>query len=765
MPRRSSLRRLRSRFSRASRRLTLTDRSLTFTLWGVSGFFFLLLALPVVLGQIFIAGDLGGQSFPFRKFYADRLHNHESFLWSPFLYNGFYLHGEGQAGMMHPFHMALYFLLPVTTAFGVEIFSIYAFLFAGCFLLFKCWKMSRPAALFGAFLFTFGGTNLVLLEHINAVAVVAHLPWILLAIHRAFESERPRKKALWVSAIALLTGSQVLLGHPQSVYFSALLEGGYIIYLMAVQARWARFCEVAASLLAGLLIGAVQLLPTLTATLDSARSKPPIEFLAEMSLQPQELLQWINPLLWRGYRYDQFRNFYNLFLYCGGIVTILLFIWILTRKDLDVPRRKLARFLGIVAFAGLFLALGKYNLVFPLYARLPVIGLFRGPARYTVLVDFAVAAGAALALDRLRAVGGQLSLSPLVKRLAGFFALVSLATVMLAFLPALARTTGLLAGSSFLTELELHLASPLLAVAGSLIVIAGTVLFLISAKVPRVSGTWLAIFVLLEVACVQGSVLLVHNQTGDPFLIGYAPPIDPPGPVQARAGDQLTLLGYRLVDGYSGLAPASPVPLGSQEYARITGARAIWHDGWKQVPDPLPQLRLRNRAVSMENREALLNDSNLFAQAALMDHPFTPPMLDIHMAQVSHFDFSSAALVESPVSLDSAASGNMRMIDERPGRMVAEANVTGAMLATMGTRFHSGWKVTLDGKPQEILRVDGSLLGLIVPAGRHTIECRFDPDDFRYGELASLSGLTATLIYLGVVYMWSRKEGRVDGHI
>ena len=414
-----SLRRLRRRLSRASRRLTLTDRSLAFTVWAASGFFFLLLALPIVEGTTFIAGDLLGQSFPFRKFYADRLHNHESFLWSPFIYDGFYLHGEGQAGMMHPFHMLLYFLVPVTTAFSIEIFSIYAFLFAGCFLLLRCWKMSPPAALFGAFLFTFGGTNLILLEHINAIAVVAHLPWILLAIHRAFESEMPRKRALWLSAIALLTGSQVLLGHPQSVYFSSLLEGGYVVYLMAVRARWARLFEVAVSLLAGLLIGAVQLLPTLTATMDSSRSRPPIEFLSEMSLQPQELLQWINPLLWQGYRYDQFRAFYNLFLYCGGIVTILLFLWILTRKDLESPRRKLALFLGIVGSTGLFLALGKYNLVFPLYARLPVIGLFRGPARYTVLVDFAVAAGAALALDQLRATGGQLSLSPLTKRLAG----------------------------------------------------------------------------------------------------------------------------------------------------------------------------------------------------------------------------------------------------------------------------------------------------------------------------------------------------------
>ncbi len=712
--------------------LRADDRWLTRALCAASGLFFLLLLLPVIQGLTFVAGDLLTQSLPFRKFYADSLQRHESFLWCPLLYGGFYLHGEGQAGMLHPLHLLLYYVLPLTTAFGIEILATYVFLFAGCWLLFRNWGLSTAPALFGSFLFTFGGTNLILLEHMNAIAVVAHLPWVLLAIHRVFEPETPRKRALWLSAIAMLLGSQVLLGHPQSVYFCALVEGcGYAVYLMTVEARWARFCEIIAALGVGLLIGGVQLLPTLAGVRDSARSDPPMEFLSEMSLQPQELLQWINPLLWKGYRYDQFRSFYNLVIYCGGIVTLLLFVWILTRKDLDAPRRKLVRFLGVVAFASLFLALGKYNLVFPLYARLPVIGLFRAPARYTVLTDFAVAAGAALALDHLRNIGGQLSLSPFVKRVAVLCALISVATVVLAFLPA--------------AELSTHMADPLLVIAGALMVITGVAFFLLAAHAPRIQGSWLAIFVLLEVNCVQGANLFVHNNSGNPFLVASPPPVEAPGPVQGMQGDQLLLLDYRLVDGYSGLAPASPIPIESYPYARVMGARALWQNGWKVVPDPLPLLRLRNRAVPMLNREKLLDDSNLLAQASLMEHPVSPPSLEEDLTQVTYFDFSSAALVEAPLSLDSAASGSLTLVEEHPGRMNLEANVTGTMLATVGTRFHPGWKVRLDGKLLPTLRVDGSLLGFTVPSGRHVIECRFDPDDFRQGELATLIGVMVAL--------------------
>jgi len=732
----------------------LTDRSLTLALCAASGVFFVMLLAPLFRGLAFISGDLLGVDLPSRKFYADCLHHHESFLWCPFLYGGFYLHGEGQTGMMHPFHLLLYSVLPLTTAFDIEILSAYVFMFAGGYRLFKSWKLCTPAALFGTFLFTFGGTNLILLRHINAVAVVAHLPWLLLAIGRVFESEKPRTRALWLSAIAMLTGSQVLLGHPQSVYFCALIEGGYALYLMAVKTRWRRLLETMGALAAGLLIGGAQLLPTMAAVNDSVRAIPTIDFLSEMSLQPQELLQWINPFVWKGGRYDQFRGAYNLIIYCGGTVTLLLFVWILAQKELDGPRRKLTRFLGVVGFTGLFLALGKYNLLFPLYARLPIIGLFRAPARYTVLIDFAVAAGAALALDHLQAIGGQFSLPPFVRRLAAFFAVISMATVPFVFLPRLARKVGLRAGASLLSELAPHLSRPTPAVAGALIVIAGAVLFLASARVPQISYSGLAIFVLLDVICIQGIFLFIYNQTGNPFRIANPPPVAAPGPIQVNGqDDQLVLLNYRLVDGYSGLEPASPIPIRSDAYARIAGARAVLSDTWRVMPGPLPLLRLRNQALLMSNREALLIDSSLMAQSFLMDHPFTVPGLDRDLDQVNHFDFSKAALVEAPLSLDSEASGSLDLIEDHPGRMKVVANVTGTMLGTLGVRFHPGWKIRLDGKAQDTVRVDGSLLGFIVPAGRHVIECSFDPADFRYGELASLFGIMVTLLYLAMVLL------------
>ena len=102
----------------------------------------------------------------------------------PSLFNGFYLAGEGQAGTYPPLHWLLYRLLPLNPAFAIEIVVAYPCLFLGTFMFLRRWSTAAPAA-FGAMLFTFCGFNLTHGVHPNMVGVIAHVPWVLWAIHIA----------------------------------------------------------------------------------------------------------------------------------------------------------------------------------------------------------------------------------------------------------------------------------------------------------------------------------------------------------------------------------------------------------------------------------------------------------------------------------------------------------------------------------------------------------------------------------------------------
>jgi uncharacterized membrane protein YfhO len=56
---------------------------------------------------------------------------------------------------------------------------------------------------------------------------------------------------------------------------------------------------------------------------------------------------------------------------------------------------------------------------------------------------------------------------------------------------------------------------------------------------------------------------------------------------------------------------------------------------------------------------------------------------------------------------------------------------------------YPGWKVTLDGEPADLHRVDYLLRGTTLPPGRHRVEFRYEPLSWRVGWIVSLVALIA----------------------
>ena len=122
---------------------------------------------------------------------------------------------------------------------------------------------------------TFCGFMLVHGVHPNMVGVLAHVPWLLWVLDGvAARAGRPASIRAARALIGLLIGSQLLLGHPQSVWFSGLVGAAYAAHLMTAGpagavAASARTLVTGAAL--GLAVGAVQLLATLDAAAHSNR--------------------------------------------------------------------------------------------------------------------------------------------------------------------------------------------------------------------------------------------------------------------------------------------------------------------------------------------------------------------------------------------------------------------------------------------------------------------------------------------------------------
>ncbi|HQV35976.1 MAG TPA: YfhO family protein [Flavobacterium sp.] len=76
--------------------------------------------------------------------------------------------------------------------------------------------------------------------------------------------------------------------------------------------------------------------------------------------------------------------------------------------------------------------------------------------------------------------------------------------------------------------------------------------------------------------------------------------------------------------------------------------------------------------------------------------------------------------------------------------------------------YPNGWKVTIDGKEVKEFRANFVLRGLLIPAGKHTIEFKFEPEVVKKGSsIALFSSIGMLMLLLSGLYIESKKK-KVD---
>ena len=75
--------------------------------------------------------------------------------------------------------------------------------------------------------------------------------------------------------------------------------------------------------------------------------------------------------------------------------------------------------------------------------------------------------------------------------------------------------------------------------------------------------------------------------------------------------------------------------------------------------------------------------------------------------------------------------------------------------------YPKGWKATIDGKEATILNVNYVLRGLQIPAGKHTIEFKFEPEVVKTGGMIALISSVLMLGVIGLGFFYWRKQATV----
>ena len=95
---------------------------------------------------------------------------------------------------------------------------------------------------------------------------------------------------------------------------------------------------------------------------------------------------------------------------------------------------------------------------------------------------------------------------------------------------------------------------------------------------------------------------------------------------------------------------------------------------------------------------------------------------------------------------------SIRLTSYAPNRLTYETNNAQDGIAVFSEIYYpDGWIATIDGEPADIARADYILRSMYVPAGKHTIEMRFDPKSLHVTEGIAYAALA--LMVIGIMIM------------
>ncbi|MDR1145764.1 MAG: YfhO family protein [Verrucomicrobiales bacterium] len=758
-------------------------------------------------GKIFLARDALQDFLPARLFEAKSLLSGEFPFWNPYLGGGKPFIAEPQSQALYPVNILFLLFKP---AVALNLYWLVHLYIGGLGAWFFCRqiKVSSSAACLAAISFMLGVWLLAQLEFPNNGAAGAWIPLIfgvLARFHAALPvAPRPfaecwRQRRL-VGALSILFAVQFFANFPEFIIYPCV---GYALYI-GVAAVMGKSWRVAATLtLLFMVSGALALLMTLPETLSTAELVPYSERagafdtrfnMASMSLT--HLLSAIFPFIGgfpgfpdKHWEAGLFEFWIGAF-YAGAVPLMVMPFAFGRWSQKKVGEKIPALAAGAMILVGIALALGENTPLYPwLHAHAPLLGHFRFPAKFLILVVLGALMLAALGADALAkkraaslpllvtlgcvvAVSGLLALilwlepawcvdltgaagaqgSPLMLERAGKFAMVAWLFLALAFVWVLAlaktkiNTAALLGAGALLTFINLLVISRQLHPAA-----------------PAADTLTLAVPPALERVAADRDYRAVSVYAGvQQYLYADPRPEIYRWAGHAGSGGMWAQLGIR--QQYSAL-------LKLQKYHQLTAliygdnaalsnqALDLFGVKWLIVGEPWQRILWGNagRDLKIAERPTALPRFKLYAAPTpvaddgeawrrIISGQFTPDAPLVEPVCLRDGDITTVPL--TMINAAPADADKLNVVAETSNKITLQTETLGARLLWFGDTWYPGWRAAVDGRATPIHRVNYMFMGVEIPAGKHTVAFKFYPRHFTVSLSVALVALGVSLTLL-----------------
>lgn len=735
--------------------------------------------------------------YPQRFIAAEIVRNGDLPLWNPYYPAGApLLATEPWGGFFYPLNI-IYYLVNPLEGFGLS--ACLHLMLAGTFmyLYLRSVHLDRLSSLFGGVAFQLSGYFVVNLMWLVRVSTAAWLPLLFFS----FEKYWRERKWRYAILLAFAVGMSILAGMPPVFIFGMMAFGLYVAlrFCLVVKERNLKQSggALAVTLLAiglGVLLSAVQLIPTLEATpfferalldyddsLDTGRSSLSLA----TALVPDIFGNPVDPIWqeWGKRPGDYFGvdvpgNYARPNIY-AGVLPLLFAAWALLSK-----RNRHVAYWAVVATISLAIFLNFPTLIYRLLYTVPLFRVGR-PVEAKVMYAFAISVLSAWGFSALVERIKEPAKSRMTKVAAALFAsaaLLLVAVVMTWYAPP-TLATGLREWYVYNTANFVRFALLVLACAGLL-------LLRLRDKVG------------VHLYCILAIAIVVV----DMFYFGWK--FNPPqsrqdllpetgGITFLRAGQEPFRI-IRLGGGRKVLPPNTAavylisdtqgyVPLMLDYYADfinliepdLAGIRHI--QSLKSVESLSSKLLdllnvkyiLANPEVGQElleyddahqdielvyDDEIKIYENRDVLPRAFVVHDFKvlPDKEDIFTELTSErFDPGAYVILEQepsrlPMVTDlSATDSSARIVDYTPNKVVIEVDAAADGFLILTDLHYAGWKAFVDSEAQDVYKADYIFRAVELTEGQHTVEFVFDPLSFKLGWI--ISALTAAMLGLSLI--------------
>jgi hypothetical protein len=339
----------------------------------------------------FLLTDPVRQQFPWRELAVSVFKNFEFPIWNPYSFCGTPLLANFQTAAFNIFNIFL-FILPFKTGWSINIILQIFLSSLFLFIYLKNLKLSTEASLFGAIAFSFSGFSIAWLEWGTIVQTALWLPLVLFLTDKLFEE---KKRITYLIGLVLSLSFSLFSGHPQIFFYVVMFFTAYFLCRFLLIRKKRFILDFFLIIVFFLIITAVQWIPSYDFLMLSARSVD-LNWHTEGWFIPwQNLVQFIvpdffgNPATlnyWGIWNYGEFIG------YVGILPFIFAIFCLFYRKD------KKTLFFGTVFFLSLLFSFPTFLAKLPYLLNIPIITGFQ-PTRLIFITDFCLAVLAAMGID------------------------------------------------------------------------------------------------------------------------------------------------------------------------------------------------------------------------------------------------------------------------------------------------------------------------------------------------------------------------------